>query len=314
MKNNAVKVSVIIPVYNTEKYVREAIESITKQTLKEIEVIVVDDGSTDKSLQVTYAMAMEDSRVYVYAQRNQGASVARNLGIMQAQGKYIYFMDSDDLLEEDALEVCYNKCEAGQLDFVFFNAKTFIDGDLKYVPSLSYHHTSNLEGKTFCGTEAFKTQIKNKEFTPSPCLSFIRRRFMEEYNLQFYPGIIHEDQLFTVNLYLRAQMVACINRTFFHRRMRENSIMTRKYSLKNIEGYLTVAQEILKLKEQEVDPDNKATIDLYLSQMLDAAIWQAHALSLKPRVRLALISLFRYKKYVSARTIGAILFKSIVRR
>ena len=124
MKYNEIKVSVVIPVYNTEKYVRQAVESVMYQSLKELEIIVVDDGSTDKSLSIVEKLGDTDKRIQIYTQANQGQSIARNRGISHAHGEYIYFMDSDDLLEEDALELCYHKCKEEKLDFVFFDALT----------------------------------------------------------------------------------------------------------------------------------------------------------------------------------------------
>ena len=123
---------------------------------------------------------------------------------------------------------------------------------------------------------------------------------------------MHEDQLFTTLLYLQAGKTACIKRTFFQRRMRENSIMTGKFTNRNIEGYLTVTREILDFKKRTVERKNGAIIDLYLSQMLDAAMWQAHTLRLPERLRLAWLCLHKYRKYVSARTIGTLLFKSLL--
>ena len=125
MKYNEIKVSVVIPVYNTEKYVRQAVESVMYQSLKELEIIVVDDGSTDKSLSIVEKLGDTDKRIQIYTQANQGQSIARNRGISHAHGEYIYFMDSDDLLEEDALELCYHKCKEEKLDFVFFDALVF---------------------------------------------------------------------------------------------------------------------------------------------------------------------------------------------
>ena len=126
MENEEIKVSVVIPVYNTEKYVREAVESIMNQTLRELEIIIINDGFTDNSLQVVEELAAADSRIQVYSQSNQGLSMARNAGIAHAHGRYIYFMDSDDLLEKDAMELCYSKCEEKELD------KIVMVGDRSY--------------------------------------------------------------------------------------------------------------------------------------------------------------------------------------
>ena len=285
MKYNEIKVSVVIPVYNTEKYVRQAVESVMYQSLKELEIIVVDDGSTDKSLSIVEKLGDTDKRIQIYTQANQGQSIARNRGISHAHGEYIYFMDSDDLLEEDALELCYHKCKEEKLDFVFFDALVFFENNVENAPTLNYKHTEKLEDKIYTGQEALEIQLQNKEYTPSVCLHFIHRNVIEKHNLSFYPEIVHEDQLFTTLLYLQSTKAACIKRTFFHRRM------------------------ILSFRRQTTEDKNKEIIDLYLSQMLDAAMWQAHSLKLPERIKLARLCLQKYKKYVSTKTIGALLFK-----
>src|SRR5574344_575286 len=105
------KVSVIIPVYNTEKYVRQAVESIRRQTLKDIELIIVNDGSTDGSMTILEELAAQDERIKLFSQENQGLSVTRNIGLSHSTGEYVYFMDSDDLLVSDTLLKCYVKCK-----------------------------------------------------------------------------------------------------------------------------------------------------------------------------------------------------------
>lgn len=312
MKANKVKVSVIIPVYNTEKYVREAVESIMTQTMQELEIIIVNDGSTDNSQEILNELANADSRILLYSQSNQGGSIARNIGIKKAKGEYLYFMDSDDILENGALRLCYHKCENEGLDFVIFDADSFNDEHIDDAPILSYKRTKKLKDRVYAGMEIFNEQLINQEFTPSPCLSFIRHTFLDKHNIMFYPSIIHEDQLFTVTLYIYAEKVGRINRSFFHRRIRANSIMTRKFSLKNTQGYLVVTEEVLKLRNKMTNSNHQSIIDLYLSQTLNAAVWQAYKLKLSARLKLASICLFKFKKYVSLKSIGVLLFKSII--
>ena len=103
------KISVIIPVYNTEKYLRQCLDTVVAQTLKDIEIILVDDGSTDDSLLICQEYAQKDSRIHVYHQENQGAGPARNYGIKVAKGQYFSFLDSDDLFKLDMLERLYDK-------------------------------------------------------------------------------------------------------------------------------------------------------------------------------------------------------------
>ena len=122
-----VKVSVIIPVFNVEKYLKECIESISNQSLKDIEIICIDDGSTDNSLNILNEYADNDSRFKIILQDNLGPGAARNEGISIAEGKYIYFMDSDDILELNALEDLYHLSEDKKTDFIFFKIINFDD-------------------------------------------------------------------------------------------------------------------------------------------------------------------------------------------
>jgi len=111
-----IKVSVIVPVYNCENYLSEMLDSILNQSMKEIEVICVDDGSTDGSAQILKEYADKDARVTVLTQENAGAGIARNAGIKIAQGKYLSILDSDDWFEPDMLEKAYQKCEQDRAD------------------------------------------------------------------------------------------------------------------------------------------------------------------------------------------------------
>lgn len=249
MENCLIKVSVIIPVYNVENYVRESVLSIINQTLKEIEIIIVNDGSTDSSLNIIEDLAKLDNRIQVISITNQGQSIARNLGIYKAQGEFIYFFDSDDLLEKETLEECYNKCKHQQLDFLFFDANVFSDDNIS-MEFTSYNRTDKFDDKTYIGVELLKEQLANNSFSASVCLTFIRKKYLDNLNLYFYPRIIHEDELFAFILYLKANRIGLINKIYFHRRLRPNSTMTTTYGENNINGYLTVCRELKKYRNQ----------------------------------------------------------------
>ena len=113
-------VSVIIPVFNVEEYLEECINSILRQTLTDIEIICINDGSTDSSPDILKKYAEQDRRITVYSQDNCGLSAARNLGMRAARGRYTYFIDSDDWLERDALRDLYTRAEKDQLDLLLF--------------------------------------------------------------------------------------------------------------------------------------------------------------------------------------------------
>ena len=116
------KVSVIIP----SQYLYDAVGSVIRQTLQEIEIICVDDGSTDNSLDILKQMANDDNRMVIIHQENQGLSCARNTGVKYAHGEYLYYMDSDDILLENCLKECYNKANSLNVDFVFLMLMFFM--------------------------------------------------------------------------------------------------------------------------------------------------------------------------------------------
>ena len=139
-----IKVSVILPIYNVAPYLEEAFESILNQSLKEIEVIAVNDGSTDNSEEIVKRYQQLDSRIISFSQENQGQSVARNLALQHATGQYIYMMDSDDMLTSlDALRICYEYAEKNHADFVFFDRELFTEDKVNFPVSL--HSTEYAE-------------------------------------------------------------------------------------------------------------------------------------------------------------------------
>ncbi len=313
MDTSSPKVSIIIPVYNTVDFVREAVESILNQTLQNLEVITVNDGSTDGTLEVLQSLAFEDSRVKVLSQKNQGQSVARNEGIKLASGKYLYFMDSDDFLKKEALEACFEKCEANNLDFLFFDAD-ILNKESDLYMDLNYSRKNFTdETCTYYGIEILNILVKHWAYSASPCLSFIRTDYFNRINLSFYPGIIHEDQLFTVMLYLQAQRVMCIHQSYFLRRFRSDSTMTRKYAWRNMIGYITVTRELIKYQKGK-GPLVKECLDGFLNQMMNAAIRLAYSLPLNERLDIFTISLREFRRYINTKTYMILLFKSYFRK
>ena len=263
------KVSVIIPVYNTEKYLEEAINSIINQTLQEIEIIVVNDASTDNSGKILEEFAQKDSRIKVLThEKNKGLSEARNTGIKEICGEYLYFFDSDDILELDCLELCYNKSSTENLDFLFFDAFTFYDEkDKPKQKLLNYQRTTDLVSKIYSGIEILEILLKKKAYKDPVWLSFIKTSYLNFLNLSFIPVIYHEDVLFSLQLYIEAQRVGFISRSFFHRRMRGNSIMG-KLSVKNIDDMLFIVREMIKRKKNTNSIKTKKLLNIKIKKTL----------------------------------------------
>lgn len=247
------KVSVIMPVYNVEEFIEEALLSLVNQTMDNFEVIAINDGSTDSSLEILNKFAKEFKFIKVYEQKNQGLSATRNRGIDLAEGKYIYFMDSDDYIEKNSLESMYNISEQRNLDLLLFSGKNFYDRSYtgKKFTHTTYERVAKYPFVT-SGWEIFDYLINNKEYYSSACLYFIRKKVLDKANISFYENIIHEDELFTFQLLLSCDRVSVINEVFFYRRVRNNSIITKQNFYDSFIGYYTVFNQMLIFKNKEL--------------------------------------------------------------
>ncbi|GEK91063.1 glycosyltransferase family 2 protein [Alkalibacterium kapii] len=249
-------VSIIVPTYNVERYVEECIDSLLAQTYKNTEIIVLDDASTDAT---TYLLKQyTEEIILIENEKNEGQGARRNQGLEIAQGKYIYFMDADDWLEKDALEECVQLAEATQAELVRFNGLAFYEGDQTLVNENNYDFSGTLKSKKlYTGEEAL--QKNRKAFTPSPCLYLVNKDLIDENNLSFIEGVLHEDEYFTTILFANTQRMTYLNQNFFHRRYRTASTMTahtKQHKLKSFNSYIKVfkalEEEYAKQKYSEM--------------------------------------------------------------
>ena len=234
-------VSIIIPVYNTERYVAECIKSITGQTLRNIEIICVDDGSTDDSLSVLVSHAKGDDRVTIVTQKNGGLSNARNTGLKHAHGEYVCFVDSDDMLVPTALAIMIAQAKNNDLDILYFDATSIFDSQELMTKQGRYYKaysSKKVHDEIYTGTDYFCETIENKEYRVSACMQLIRHKLIEEEKLWFEPGITYEDNIFTYYSMLKAKRVQHINNKLYIRRIRSDSIMTSSIHLWNMYSYL----------------------------------------------------------------------------
>lgn len=303
------KVSVIIPIYNTGKYLREALDSICNQTLRELEIILIDDGSTDNSQSICEEYALKDNRIQWRSQPNQGQAVARNNGLLSATGKYIYFMDSDDILDTKALQQCYDTCEQNSLDTVVFDAETIVEDNR--VPNTYNYCRKGIvsENKVWEGPELLDYELEHSIFFVVPWLFFTRHTFLRQYFNGFPPGVIHEDHLFAMQIMLNAGRIKYISQPFFKRRIRQGSTMTTAFSMRNIEGYTCVCTQINSWVQQH--EEWRKTICNYLTQTLNAVIWSGHKMTLTEKIE----TICRFKrlklcKYITLRNWLVFWFKS----
>ncbi len=240
------KISIIVPIYNVDKYLDAALNSLHEQIYPDYEVIMVDDGSTDGSSMICQRFVEADSRFKYFWQKNQGQSVARNLGISHASGEVVYFFDSDDLLRSDSLLSWSLAFENSDIKAIFFEAETFTDDEsIDFLPK--YVRKTN-GTKIIFSDEYLVESIKNKCYTPSPCCYVIRRSELAE--MLFFPGIIHEDELFYFELFAAKSIKILVQEeAYFKRRVRPGSTMTASSVSKRVIGYSTVIEKCLLVQK-----------------------------------------------------------------
>ena len=234
--------SVIIPVYNVEKYLAECLDSVCSQTQKDIEIICIDDGSTDGSAAILDDYARRDPRVRVIRQANVGVGAARNRGLDIATGRYVYFIDSDDwLADENALSVLCETAEREQTDIIFFDAKCVIEDGL--AGQTAYNEKTYLRTHSYGGMKTgvalVNEFIANKEYQASACLVFLRRQLLNDHAIRFKKGIIYEDNIFTMACALAARRAMHLPCSFYSRRVRVGSTVTEEKSFRHVQGYLS---------------------------------------------------------------------------
>ena len=239
-KKTGAKVSIIIPVYNTEDYLRQCLESVITQSYENLEILCVNDGSKDNSLSILKEYQSKDDRVVVISQENGGLSAARNTGIRNATGKYLQFLDSDDLLDTNTVHELVNTAEKNQFDMLLFDADSFFEtteiAKLKYHYKKYYYRKHSYSG-VYSGMELMQALRKNNEYRSSACLMLLRREWMQNNKICFRNGILHEDNLFTFVCLLNAERSGHVKKQFYLRRIREDSIMTKPRTMRNARGY-----------------------------------------------------------------------------
>ena len=216
------KVSIIVPVYNVEKYLRKCLDSLINQTLKDIEIIIVDDGSTDSSPDIIAEFAQKDSRIKTIRQKNSKLGATRNNGMKLATGEYLGFVDSDDYVDENFFEELYLTAINSQADIVAANI-------LKHKPKYNKY---NLHYKKTLQTADIQKKIKLCSDTTNRFFScwnkIYKRELITKYNLEFTVNRIHEDVIFSTKALYYSNILAVTPNTTYHYMQNPNSICNTK--------------------------------------------------------------------------------------
>lgn len=241
-------VSVIIPVYNGETYLKECLDSVIRQSFSHWEMICINDGSTDGSLRILEDFARMDDRIRVFSQENQGLSVTRNNGMQHAQGDYILFLDCDDRLRQDTLACLTERAIRDQLDILYFDGDIFFDDGFEAGEQFDgyrrlYHTKPPIPG-TVSGAQMFRMLYESKSYRSSACLQLLRRAFLQETGIVFYPGILYEDNIFTLKTMLSAMRTGNYSESFYERRMRSDSIVTQSKDYRHLRSYVIAYTQV----------------------------------------------------------------------
>lgn len=230
--------SIIIPVYNVEAYLRDCLDSVLRQSFAEWEAVCVNDGATDGSLDILEEYAAKDSRFKVISQVNGGLSSARNSGLKAAKGDYVLFLDSDDWLEDNTLEVLAGKVDGE--DMLCFSGRRFFESEGEYREPdhlIENHYQSGMDYYN-------ENALQHRDFAfVCVVLRIYKRSFLEENGLCFKEGVYHEDNLFTPIACYYAQGVSVIDDCLYDYRVRSESITTT-CNPKRLKDFMGTANEL----------------------------------------------------------------------
>lgn len=259
MTHNEKMMSIIVPVYNVEKWLSQCIESIINQSYKNLEIILINDGSTDSSEEICNYYQQKDQRIRILNQQNEGPSKGRNNGIKHSIGEYIMFMDSDDFLSDQTIVSKFVEIlETSQSDFIYTTYCRFNDGDSSQITEILPLNIEDDFVKSHNGIEILSQLIRCNSYHHAPYLKVCRRDFLINNQLYFTEGLYHEDAEWTAKVFYYAKKVSVYKQPYYMRRMRENSIMTSedvKFIFRKLKDRMKIAQDLVeffyKIEEQE---------------------------------------------------------------
>lgn len=235
------KVSIIIPVYNVELYIREALMSALEQTFSSIEYVIVDDCGQDDSMNIVREILgvhprKNDAFIYKHT-KNMGLSVARNTGLLNATGEYVFFMDSDDEITKDCIEKHYNKAVSVDVDFTIAN--------IKLVGVRASLHIPNQQIGEKKSKEIFRSFLA-QEWNVSACNKLYKKKFLESSNIKFIPNLLHEDILWSYCLSKVASKISIMANTTYIYKIRKRSITRSCHSALKIDSLFYILNAISK--------------------------------------------------------------------
>ena len=256
--------SVIIPVYNVEKYLRECLDSVLNQTFSDWEAVCVNDGSTDGSAGILEEYSAKDERFRVIEQTNAGLSAARNTGMENAKGDYVLFLDSDDWLELNALKILAGNLAGG--DMVCFTGRRYLEAGKRYCPSDQLEERQYQSGMNYYNENA----LRCRDFAfVCVVLRAYKHSFLVENDLRFKEGIFHEDNEFTPRAITLAKSIAACQNSYYQRRIRSGSITSSVNSKRPMD--IIVGMKSLNKFSLDYSGKTRVALDTYIANTINFA-------------------------------------------
>lgn len=266
------KLSIIIPCYKVEKYIDKCLKSVCKFYSQDVEIILVDDGSSDNIPQICDRWAENDSRIRVIHQENGGLSVARNNGLDASTGDYIWFVDSDDWITDDAIQRIFILIDKNpDIDIFTFPLLWAYEETRKNWLDIHLKSDVIITGKEYIDKYPVGASPRN----------IIKRSFLKHYHIRFFPNILHEDNLFGYILYYQAKNILVLKDYIYNYRQREGSIM-HTCDIRSAYSHITMHRQFMKYMETNVERNEQQQFRIICMKSLFNSIhyvWKIHKTS-----------------------------------
>lgn len=267
-------VSVIIPVYNAESHLAECLRSVCGQTLRNIEIICVNDGSSDGSLQILNEFAQNDSRLTVITQENAGAGAARNHGMRKARGKYLSFLDADDFFEPEMLEKAFCKAESDSADIVVFKADFYDDKRQSYYPcNYSLREKMLPPQRPFSGTDVERDIFE--VIVGWAWDKLFLAEFIRENGILFQEQRTSNDLMFVFSSFAKAERITTVSKVLAHQRRQAAGTL----SVTREKSWMNFYSALISLREHLVAWDLYERFEQdYINYALQFSLWNLNTL------------------------------------
>lgn len=248
MNTPTTDLSIIVPIYNVEQYLPDCIDSLIRLSDLRVEIILVNDGSTDRSGEIADEYTRKDRRIQVLHQINGGASAARNAGLQIAQGEYVAFVDSDDWVNEGALSALYREMIGLHADVSVGNIWLVCpEGS----PNKPFNWQPGVSNYRICsGREAFVGMVRESLYLPTPVRYLYRKDFLRQIAIRFEEGIMHEDELWCPAVLCEAERVVITDIDFYYYRQNETSVMHTTRQIRRLESLFRATEELMRLADR----------------------------------------------------------------